>query len=118
MELLLINPRDIKKSPGRKSDVSDAQWIAQLLACGLLTGSFVPERPQRELRDLTRHRAQLVCGNHAGSQPDSQDAGRRQHQVGGRRFGHPRRFGTEHAAGAYRRKAATRRNGGNSPRGA
>lgn len=60
VELLLINPRDIKKSPGRKSDVSDAQWIAQLLACGLLTGSFVPERPQRELRDLTRHRAQLV----------------------------------------------------------
>jgi len=59
-ELLLINPRDIKKAPGRKSDASDAQWIAQLLACGLLTGSFVPSRPQRELRDLTRHRAQLV----------------------------------------------------------
>jgi transposase len=59
-ELLLVNPRDIKKVPGRKTDVSDAQWIAQLLACGLLTGSFVPARPQRELRDLTRHRAQLV----------------------------------------------------------
>ncbi len=59
-ELLLVNPRDIKKVPGRKTDVSDAQWIAQLLACGLLSASFVPERPQRELRDLTRHRAQLV----------------------------------------------------------
>jgi transposase len=59
-QLLLVNPRNIKKVPGRKTDVSDAQWIAQLLACGLLTGSFVPERPQRELRDLTRHRAQLV----------------------------------------------------------
>jgi transposase len=61
LKLLLVNPRDIKKVPGRKTDVSDAQWIAQLLACGLLTGSFVPERPQRELRDLTRHRAQLVA---------------------------------------------------------
>ena len=60
-ELLLVNPRDIKKVPGRKTDVSDAQWIAQLLACGLLSASFVPERPQRELRDLTRHRAQLVA---------------------------------------------------------
>jgi len=59
-ELLLVNPRDIKKVPGRKTDVSDSEWIAQLLACGLLTGSFVPARPQRELRDLTRHRAQLV----------------------------------------------------------
>lgn len=59
-ELLLVNPQHIKKVPGRKTDVSDAQWIAQLLACGLLTGSFVPPKGQRELRDLTRHRAQLV----------------------------------------------------------
>lgn len=59
-ELVLVNPRDIKKVPGRKTDVSDAQWIAQLLSCGLLSGSFVPPRGQRQLRDLTRHRAQLV----------------------------------------------------------
>jgi transposase len=59
-ELLLVNPQHIKKVPGRKTDVSDSQWIAQLLACGLLTGSFVPPKGQRELRDLTRHRAQLV----------------------------------------------------------
>lgn len=59
-ELVLVNPRDIKKVPGRKTDVSDAQWIAQLLSCGLLSGSFVPSRGQRQLRDLTRHRAQLV----------------------------------------------------------
>jgi len=57
--LLLVNPRHLKKVPGRKTDVSDAEWIAQLLQCGLLRGSFVPPRPVRELRDLTRHRAQL-----------------------------------------------------------
>ena len=59
-ELLLVNPRELKQVPGRKSDVKDAQWIAHLLQCGLLKSSFVPERPQRELRDLTRHRAQLT----------------------------------------------------------
>jgi transposase len=59
-ELLLVNPRHVKKVPGRKTDVTDSQWIAQLLACGLLTGSFVPPKGQRELRDLTRHRAQLI----------------------------------------------------------
>ncbi len=58
-ELLLVNPRELKQVPGRKSDVKDAQWIAQLLQHGLLRSSFVPGRPQRELRDLTRHRAQL-----------------------------------------------------------
>jgi transposase len=58
-KLLLVNPHDLKKVPGRKSDVKDCQWIAQLLQCGLLRNSFVPPRPQRELRDLTRHRAQL-----------------------------------------------------------
>jgi transposase len=61
--LLLVNPRHLKKVPGRKTDVKDAEWIAQLLQCGLLRGSFVPPRPVRELRDLTRHRAQLA-GEH------------------------------------------------------
>src|SRR5262245_51841534 len=58
--LLLVNPRHLKKVPGRKSDASDAQWLAQLLQCGLLRGSFVPPRAVRALRDLTRHRAQLA----------------------------------------------------------
>jgi transposase len=61
--LLLVNPRHLKKVPGRKTDVSDAEWIAQLLQCGLLRGSFVPPRALRDLRDLTRHRAQLA-GEH------------------------------------------------------
>jgi transposase len=59
-ELLLVNPRHVKQVPGRKSDVKDAEWIAQLLQCGLLRGSFVPKRELRELRDLTRFRAQLA----------------------------------------------------------
>jgi len=59
--LLLVNPRHLKKVPGRKTDVSDAEWIAQLLQCGLLKGSFVPSRAVRDWRDLTRHRAQLTA---------------------------------------------------------
>jgi transposase len=59
-ELLLVNPRELKQAPGRKSDVNDSQWIAHLLQCGLLRSSFVPSRPQRELRDLTRQRTQLI----------------------------------------------------------
>jgi len=58
-EVLLVNAQHVKKVPGRKTDVTDCEWIAQLLQCGLLRGSFVPEQPQRELRDLTRHRASL-----------------------------------------------------------
>src|SRR5213079_3365284 len=62
-QLLLGNACELKQVPGRKTDVQDAQWIAQLLACGLLRSSFVPPQPQRELRDLTRQRAQLA-GEH------------------------------------------------------
>jgi transposase len=57
--VVLTNPRHMKQVPGRKSDVRDSQWGAQLLQCGLLRGSFIPPRWQRELRDLTRYRAQL-----------------------------------------------------------
>ena len=59
-ELLLVNATHVKKVPGRKTDVKDAEWIAQLLECGLLRGSFVPPRPIRELRDLTRYRKRLI----------------------------------------------------------
>jgi transposase len=61
LELMLVNARHIKRVPGRKTDVKDAEWIAQLLQHGLLTPSLVPPRPVRELRDLTRQRAQLVA---------------------------------------------------------
>jgi transposase len=59
-ELLVVNAQHLKAVPGRKTDVKDAEWIAELLQHGLLRGSFVPDRPQRELRELTRHRATLV----------------------------------------------------------
>lgn len=59
-QILLVNAKHVKHVPGRKTDVKDCQWLAQLLQSGLLKGSFVPDRAQRELRDLTRHRAQLV----------------------------------------------------------
>jgi transposase len=60
VELMLVNARHIKQVPGRKTDVRDCDWISQLLEHGLLRASFVPLRPQRELRDLTRQRTQLL----------------------------------------------------------
>jgi transposase len=58
--LLLANARHIKAVPGRKTDVRDSEWIADLLQHGLLRASFVPTRPQRELRELTRYRTALI----------------------------------------------------------
>lgn len=59
-EILLANAHHLKNVPGRKTDIKDCQWIAQLLQHGLLKGSFIPPRGQRELRDLTRQRTQLT----------------------------------------------------------
>ena len=59
-ELLLVNAEHIKQVPGRKTDVKDCQWIAELLQHGLLKPSLVPEQSVRQLRDLTRQRVQLV----------------------------------------------------------
>lgn len=58
--LILANAAHIKNMPGRKSDVKDSEWIADLLAHGLIRGSFVPPAPIQEVRDLTRTRKQLV----------------------------------------------------------
>jgi transposase len=59
-ELLVVNAQHIKAVPGRKTDVRDAEWIADLLQHGLLKGSFIPPAPQRELRELTRYRVSLM----------------------------------------------------------
>ena len=59
-EVLVVNAQHIKAVPGRKTDTHDAAWIAELLRHGLLRGSFIPPRPLRELRDLTRYRSELV----------------------------------------------------------
>jgi transposase len=59
-ELLVVNAQHIKAVPGRKTDVKDAEWIAELLRHGLSRGSFIPSKPQRQLQELTRHRTTLV----------------------------------------------------------
>jgi transposase len=59
-QLVLANAAHIKAVPGRKTDVLDAEWIAELLRHGLLSPSYVPPRPQRELRELIRYRTSLV----------------------------------------------------------
>jgi transposase len=59
-QVLVVNAAHIKQVPGRKTDVKDAEWIADLLRHGLLRASFIPDRPQRELRELTRYRTSLI----------------------------------------------------------
>lgn len=58
--VLVVNAQHIKTVPGRKTDIKDAEWLAELLQHGLLRGSFIPPLPQRDLRDLTRQRTNLV----------------------------------------------------------
>lgn len=59
-DLRLVNPAHVKRVPGRKTDVKDAEWLAELLEYGLLAGSFVPPKPIRELRDVTRYRTRVI----------------------------------------------------------
>lgn len=59
-EVILVNAKHVKQVPGRKTDVKDAEWLAELLSYGLLKASYIPAKPQRDLRDLTRHRVTLV----------------------------------------------------------
>ena len=59
LKTLIVNAKHIKQVPGRKTDVTDSQWLAYLGRCGLLKGSFIPEVPLRELRLLTRYRVKL-----------------------------------------------------------
>src|SRR5512136_3452128 len=59
-EVWIVNARDMKNVPGRKTDVCDAEWICKLMSIGLLKKSFIPQVEQRDLRDLTRYRRRLV----------------------------------------------------------
>jgi transposase len=59
-EIVLVNAHHVKKVPGRKTDASDAEWLAELMLHGLLKASFIPPKPQRVLRELTRYRTTLV----------------------------------------------------------
>jgi len=58
--ILVVNARHVKHVPGRKTDVKDAEWLAELMMHGLLKASFIPPKPQRALRDMTRYRTTLV----------------------------------------------------------
>lgn len=60
IEVILANARHIKNVPGRKTDVKDCEWLAELLRHGLIKSSFIPPKPIRQLRDLTRYRQKLV----------------------------------------------------------
>jgi transposase len=60
LEVWLVNAHHVKQVPGRKTDLKDAEWLAQLLQCGLVRRSFIPDRAQRELRDLVRYRQSVV----------------------------------------------------------
>lgn len=60
VEVWLVNAKHVQQVPGRKTDVSDAEWLAELLSYGLLKPSFIPPQPQRDLRDLTRYRVTQV----------------------------------------------------------
>lgn len=80
-ELFLVNPNHVKNVPGRKTDVKDARWLAQLLQHGLVQPSFVPPAEQRALRDLTRTRTTLAEERVRLINRVHEDAGRHQHQV-------------------------------------
>lgn len=60
LKVLVVNAAHMKAIPGKKTDVKDAEWIADLLRHGLLRASFIPDRPQRELRELVRYRTSLI----------------------------------------------------------
>jgi transposase len=60
LEVTLVNARHVKNVPGRKTDVKDSEWLCKLLRSGLVRGSFIPPKPVRELRDLTRYKRKLI----------------------------------------------------------
>ena len=98
-QVILVNAQHMKAVPGHKTDVKDSEWIADLLRHGLLSASFIPPKPIRDLRDLVRARKTLVR-QRAGAK----GAGDRQHQavvgghrcIGGERAGHDRGAGGRH----------------------
>jgi len=59
-EVMLVNARHVKNVPGRKTDVKDSEWLCKLLRSGLVRGSFIPPKPVRELRDLTRYKRKRI----------------------------------------------------------
>jgi len=104
VELLVVNAQHSTQVPGRKTDVQDAVWIAGLLRHGLLRPSLIPDRAQRELRELTRYRTTLVQERAAEVNRTAKDPGRSEHQGCGDRHGHHGQVGTSHARPAGDRR--------------
>jgi len=102
LENVAANAQHVRKVPGRKTDVKDAEWIADLLCHGLLRPSFVAPPPIRELRDLTRYRPQAGAESGSGAPSFAEAAGNSQHQVGKRGHGRFRRIWPADAARAGR----------------
>jgi transposase len=100
--LVLANARHIRNVPGRKTDVSGAMWIADLLAHGLIRSGFVPPAAIQELRDLTRTRKQLVREGSPAFAAHPEGSGRR-HQARQRAFRRADRIRASHALGDHRR---------------
>ena len=104
-EVMLVNAGQVKNLPGRKSDVCDAAWLAQLGAHGLVRGSFVPPEPVRQLRDLTRTRTRTAITRERGREVQRLEKllPRRRDQtvLGGLR--HHRCLGPGDASNAHRR---------------
>jgi transposase len=105
-EVWLVNARDVKHLPGRpKTDTLDAVWLCKLAERQMLRPSFVPPRPIRQLRQVTRYRADLVAARTAEKQRVEQAAGGRPDQTVGGRLRHLRGFWAGHAGRAGRRGA-------------
>jgi transposase len=107
LQIVVANAQQVKKVPGRKTDVKDAEWIADLLCHGLLRSSFVPPQPIRALRDLTRYRRRLVESQSAERNRLLKSTGNRRHQVGQRGHRCLRSFWPADAASSDRRQGYT-----------
>jgi transposase len=105
-ELIVANAHHIRHVPGRKTDVKDAEWIAELVRHGLITASFVPPPAIAELRDLTRYRRKVVEATER-----NRTLKLLEHQAVRRCHGRLRSFGYGHAEGADRRRRHTDRHG-------
>ena len=105
-ETWLVNARDVKHLPGRpKTDTLDAVWLCKVAERQMLRPSFVPPRPIRQLRQVTRYRADLVAARTAEKQRVEQAAGGRPDQTVGGRLRHLRGVWAGHAGRAGRRGA-------------
>ena len=111
LQIVVANAQHVKKVPGRKTDVKDAEWLADLLCHGLLRPSFVPPKPIRELRDLTRYRRKLVEAQATERNRLLKSTGGRQHQIIQCGHGRFRSIRPADAPSSHRRKSQSPRNG-------